>query len=277
MARRMDFSRISSTAFMTALARQASDLPWTRAMAERLVLHRLGNLPLLVEARHRAIDHALQTCDARQVVELASGFLARGLSMTDDPDVVFVETDLPDVVALKRTLIDELAPGRSNLHGRAVDATATPNPLLELRVLFDNRPVHVVCEGLLMYLDFVEKAKVCTNVRDFLTHTGGSWITPDFCTTAGLRTAAGLDEHTSRRLQRLANETGRSLRDNAFDSLDAARTFVREQGFDIDELPFAELRSSLVCIERLPLPAATMDAILASPGQRVFRLRVRQS
>jgi hypothetical protein len=54
-----DFNRISPTAMMTCLARQFTDIPLAREMGDALLEARLPLLPLVLEARHKAIDAAL--------------------------------------------------------------------------------------------------------------------------------------------------------------------------------------------------------------------------
>jgi hypothetical protein len=111
-----DFEKISPTAFMTCLARQFSGIPYSREIAERAIIQHSPYLPLLLESRYRAINRQAERQNITQVLELASGFLPRGMQMTLDPQITFIESDLPETIAAKRKLCESIIEGRTNLH-----------------------------------------------------------------------------------------------------------------------------------------------------------------
>src|SRR5262249_24904556 len=163
-----------------------------------------------LEARYKAIDRALVEYRPTQVLELASGFLPRGLEMSLDPRLTFVESDLPEVIQAKQQLVRTLAGDRPNLHFAEIDAAGPADRFAAASQHFaPDQAVAVVCEGLLIYLDMEEKRRVCGNVRQVLEKHGGVWITADFTATVGLREAMPLDAALQKRVRALLSMTGR--------------------------------------------------------------------
>src|SRR6476620_11091203 len=62
----------------------------------------------MFEARYKSITQLIRSSGASQVLELASGYSFRGLDLTRDGSLRYVETDLPEVVATKRHLLEEI-------------------------------------------------------------------------------------------------------------------------------------------------------------------------
>src|SRR4029079_3892622 len=123
----------------------------------------------------------------------ASGYSLRGLDLTQNGALHYVETDLPDVVATKLELLHEVrrrhdsAP--SPLH---VVIAADALDLGQLRIAtggFDrDRPLVILCEGLVGYLTREETSALTRNVRGLLREfAGGCWIVPDFAFETELR------------------------------------------------------------------------------------------
>ena len=260
-----DFARISPTAFMTCLARQFSGIPYSRQIAEKTLIQRSPYLPLLVESRYKAIDQAARSRGCSQVLELASGFLPRGLEMTDAPGTLFIESDLPDVIKAKRELCSGIAGARPNLRFAELDATAAPAKYLEAASDLDPaKEVLVLCEGLLMYLSHQEKAAVCAGVSALLRRHGGAWITTDFTPGVGRGAAA------AKLTERLQTATGRSLADNSFEHLAAALAFIKERGFEAVSTNLLPLLPEMKSLQAAPLPDPTVKKLMSA--HRVFTL-----
>ncbi len=51
----------------------------------------------ILEARYKSIVHLIRSSGTTQVLELASGFSLRGLAMSENSDLVYVDTDLPGI------------------------------------------------------------------------------------------------------------------------------------------------------------------------------------
>ena len=246
-------------------------VPDAKDLADLSEAQRLGRLPLILEARYKAINEVIAQHRIRQFLELASGFLPRGLVMSDDPDVTFIESDLPEMIRHKKHLVRRLKAERPNLHFLEIDATGRPNQFWQCDAYFRaGEPVMILCEGLMMYLTVEEKELVCANVREVLERYGGLWVTPDFSSTAGLKRLLQSAPDLERRVQNLANLTGRSLADNAFETLDQARQFVREQGFHLVEQSMLNVADQLSCLEILEIPIESARKVLTT--QSVFSL-----
>ena len=127
-------------------------------------------LPVLIEGRYKAIDHVMAQFPPTQILEIASGLLPRGMLMSQNPDHVFIESDLPVMISYKRHMVKRLIGDRPNLHFLPIDATSQPTQLpLQAGFSDSHQPVTVVCEGLLPYLTFEQKQRIfnsCENSRN---------------------------------------------------------------------------------------------------------------
>jgi O-methyltransferase involved in polyketide biosynthesis len=280
-----DFHKISLTAFMVSFARQFTDIPYAKELAQLVELQRLVELSkphnqdksvLLtarVEARYKAINQVMAQYQIAQVLELASGLLPRGLAISCDPNITFIETDLPAMIRCKQQLIQQLVGKRSNLHFLSIDATCRPSQFFKSsEQLTPGQPVMILCEGLLTHLNVAEKQQVCANIREILSSYGGVWITPDFIDTASLSQSLQDDPDLQKLLQAGSNLTGRSLVDNNFGTLEAARQFAYEQGFRVVEHSMLNVIDQLSCLEILGIDAEVVRKMLAA--QSVFALTV---
>ena len=275
------FDKISLTAFMVSKARQFTDIPYAKELAQ-LVSQRLVELSpqnqdisvLLtarVEARYKAINQVMAQYQITQVLELASGLLPRGLFISSDPNITFIETDLPAMIRCKQQLVQQLVGERPNLHFLEVDATSRPSQFLQSsEQLKAGQPIMILCEGLLTHLTLSEKQQVCANVREMLSSYGGVWITPDFIDTASLAQSLQDDPDLQKLLQTGTNLTGRSLVNNNFETPEAARQFAHEQGFRVAEHSMLNVMEQLSCLEILGIDAEVVRKMLAA--QSVFAL-----
>lgn len=139
----------------------------------------------LIEARYKTIEQVRSQFNTTQILELASGLLPRGMLLSQNPEITFIESDLSGMIQRKQQFVQQLIGERSNLHFLVIDATHSLNSLSLNNYFQPNRPVTILCEGLLMYLTFAEKQQVFANVRELLQTYGGVWITSDFTTKAG--------------------------------------------------------------------------------------------
>ena len=127
---------------------------------DRLADH--PGLDSMLLARHRVIDHLLQTEVAAgrvgQVLEVAAGLSGRGYRFTHTfPELRYVEADLPDMVAYKRRALE-----RAGLRGRdhtvveidALEDTGPASlPAVAAAHLDPARGTALVTEGLLGYFE----------------------------------------------------------------------------------------------------------------------------
>jgi hypothetical protein len=152
------------------------------------------------EGRYWSIDQLMTGLPAppTNIIEVSSGFSFRGLALSRERPVYYVDTDLPDVIATKRAFVDVLGTDATSTGGSTPDASPgaasseTPGHY-ELQALnaldktafeiiadrFPPGPLTIVNEGLLVYLDLAEKQRLCRIIRDILLVRGGCWITGD--------------------------------------------------------------------------------------------------
>ena len=200
------FEKISPTSLMLAYARQFTDIPYCQelsqlvnaeafinqldAAVEQFQGHKLDRpveTAALFEARYKGINQLIAEFSSQQILELASGLLPRGMPFSEDSENVFIESDLPAVISQKQQLIEQLIGNLSNLNFENIDATSQPNQFpLNADYLDSQKPITVVCEGLLMYLTLEQKKQVFKNVRELLQVYGGVWITHDLTTKENL-------------------------------------------------------------------------------------------
>jgi O-methyltransferase involved in polyketide biosynthesis len=247
-----DFSRIRVTAKIAAYYRQFSDIAFAKEVAKRigaddafeqilrehgLERDKLTFYAPMFEARYKSISQLIGKSGCSQVLELASGFSLRGLDLTLDSAVRYVETDLPDVVATKLTLLDDVRRQHgippSALH---VVAVADALDLEALRTAAEGLdrglPLMVLCEGLIGYLTRDETERLASNVRALLgAFGGGSWICPDWA----FKTEVGsLPPERVRLREAVTGVTQRQLDASAFEDDDDLRRFLARFGFDVE-------------------------------------------
>lgn len=206
--------------------------------------------------RYRSIDLLLAAlawpAGITTVVELGAGWSLRGLAVTMERAVTYVDTDLREVIEGKRALIDELlvAPdGRSvdrpvgDLRVRALDALDAD----AFRALIGELPpgpIAIVNEGLLMYLGPEEKQRLAASIREALVARGGVWITADIY----LRMPEGAPRIGQD--DRLKNFlAAHNVEENKFESFAAAERFFVGAGFTIEKRvppPFGPIRETWV-------------------------------
>jgi O-methyltransferase involved in polyketide biosynthesis len=274
-----DPAKISVTAKLSAYYRKFSDIAFAAevatligaddAFAEIVQNHGLEPDKLtfyapMFEARYKSITQLIRNSGASQVLELASGYSLRGLDLTRDNSLCYVETDLPAVVATKLGLLEEvrrrhdIAP--SPLHvvtnGDALDVE-------QLRaataVLDRSRSLMILCEGLIGYLTREETARVAGNARMLIDEfNGGWWIVPDFAFKTEIR---NLPPERIRLREAITGVTQRELDASAFEDADDLAAFLGRFGFEaqvrsqIDDTPsfstLAALSLSPTVIDRL--------------------------
>jgi O-methyltransferase involved in polyketide biosynthesis len=269
------FDAISSTALLVTYARQFSDIPFTTEFAqlidvqtvlEQFAIERPEEILLLAalfEARYKAIDWAIAQTENNQIVELASGLLPRGMVMSQNSDITFVESDLPAMIHLKRQLVSQMIEEPSNLHFEAINAATHPSQLpIGVDYLRESEPVTLVCEGLLQYLTMSEKGQLFVNIREMLQHYGGVWITPDLATKQSQLQIEEYDTASQRLHQSIINTTGRSLVDNSFNDRAEIKQFVSEQGFRVEECSLLDVVDRLTCLDILGGGSENFDSLL---------------
>ena len=240
-----DYSTISPSAMALLLLKGYTNIPFARQAAALMVAPqkyepdfeqrdlRFWARVVHFESRYWSIDQLMTGLPIKNILEISSGFSFRGLAAVQQDSVHYIDTDLPEVIALKKQFIDALQP--------------TPNPKSKLEVLPLNaldedafeavinrfapgEPVLIVNEGLLMYLGMTEKEKLCRIIQKVLQERGGYWITADIYIK---QRAAIIGMEPDDELNRFFEK--HNVREQMFESFDAARTFFEAQKFVIDK------------------------------------------
>ena len=279
-------AHISVTAKVSAYYRKFSDIAFAaevatligadEAFAEIVREHGLEPDTLtmyapMFEARYKSITQLIRTSGASQVLELASGYSLRGLDVTRDDSLRYVETDLPDVVATKLGLLEELrtrhhiAP--SPLHGVTAADALSLEQLRAAAAVFDrSRPLLVLCEGLIGYLTREETGRVADNVRRLIDElNGGWWIVPDFAFKTEIQ---NLPPERIRLREAITGVTQRQLDASAFEDADDLASFLGRLGFDVQVRSQIDETPSFSTIEALGLSPAVIDRL--RPALRVW-------
>lgn len=237
-----DYTTISPSATGLLLAKGLTQIPFAREAAE-LIWGKLGYeqmaqkaaTPLFLkrlvhfENRYWTVDELLLQTGIKNIFEIGAGFSFRGLAMTADPSLFYIDSDLPHIIQTKKRMIEELKAAnnlvRDNLavnELNALDATA----FLQQLALLPEGPVVILNEGLLMYLNELEKRKLCLIVNNALMERGGCWITGDIYIKKANNDELQNDV-TSRFL------AAHHVEENKFDSFEAAEAFFNECGFTV--------------------------------------------
>jgi O-methyltransferase involved in polyketide biosynthesis len=128
--------------------------------------------------RHAMLDRLARQSTAPQVLELAAGLSPRGATMSADPRVDrYVEVDLPDMVAAKRDALGRSAAGRAVLARDNLELVSGDLETVDLAALVTaGKPVCVIAEGILMYLDQAQQQALWRRVAELLRANGGELL-----------------------------------------------------------------------------------------------------
>jgi O-methyltransferase involved in polyketide biosynthesis len=211
-----DFSTISPSARSLLLVKSQTSLPFARPAAELLwgaeevaEAHRKADATpgaaqrrSHFEIRAQSVDDALRELGATRVLEIAAGLSFRGLAMASRGDVFYLDTDLPAIATLKAELVTRLHPGPllGKLSVRSLDALDAEAFRAAVNDIPPG-PLAILHEGLLMYLNDAEKARLAASVRGALLERGGVWVTADVYVRSDVqvfreeRTKKFLEEH----------------------------------------------------------------------------------
>lgn len=262
------FEKVIPTAWMAAYRRTFSDIPFSKEIFEKLEeLRKKKNykeipsdfkkpeLAPQFEARHKLINKLIYQIDSSQILELASGFSSRGLSMSKEDNFNYVEIDLPSVISEKKEIIKEISKNNNfkipdNLHFEAGNVLEFRNLENATKYFEKSKPITIINEGLLRYLSFQEKAKVAENIHRLLEKFNGVWITSD----VSLRKVFSKENKIMNEyVQKISELTGKDIVSNRFETEEDARKFFENLGFLIERHSFMEVKNDLVSPQKINL------------------------
>jgi O-methyltransferase involved in polyketide biosynthesis len=190
-----DFTSVSPSAWLLLLMKAETSIPYAREAVKWLpqpenVLHLSKEKDLIYwarvlhfEERYQSISILLDEVKPNNILELSSGYSFRGLDMTEKNNRLhYIDTDLPDIIYSKKPIIDKL---RHHSGNNLSDYELMPLNVMDKQAFekivgkFGDGPVTIVNEGLLMYLNRLEKETLCHYIRQALEQRGGYWITAD--------------------------------------------------------------------------------------------------
>lgn len=279
--------RISPTAWTVAYRRTFTDIPYSNEIFVELEkqLKEQGGVEIAdelrtpaiapqSEARFKLVNRLLKQSGSNQVFEIAAGLSPRGLATTDNPSTTYIEVDLPGMMKLKRKIVEAITGKqtvgkRNNLHLETGDALNLQSLQEAASHLDRTRPIVVINEGLLRYLNFDEKAIVARNIHALLEQFSGVWITPDI-TLPHILNAENLVAHNQ--TQKIKELTRIDIDQNRFSSVEQARRFFENLGFTVEDHSFMEVVDELVSPKRLGQTDKETEALIEDAHVFVMRL-----
>ena len=185
LQQRARFSSIEGCRDMARAAGIRWHTPWYRAVLRRIAGGKTASADYL-QLRHDALSAALLDYPGCAVLEFAAGFGTRGVSEHARREA-YVETDLAAIQRHKVAAVTRLlgTPLPARLQFRAVNVTQAGDMAAIgdfVTTLPLTRPLVLVHEGLLMYLDAGEQALVRDQMAALLARlpAGSAWLTSDF-------------------------------------------------------------------------------------------------
>lgn len=270
------FSKISPTAKLVAYFRQFSDIAFAKDISDIIeakgVAEKLcGSTSVLVdlerfvapaiEARYKSMISAIDRTGITQILELASGLSFRGITMSKNPKITYVETDLPELTLEKLSIVERVpemsrACRRDNLHFESVDALSKNDLHRAIRHFDDKKPIAIIHEGLYMYLSRIEKEILANNIKDILNQFGGCWITPDIMIQSEMTSLMSRPKVQSIMNQLTASITtltGRDLNQEQFKDQEDVSSFFKKLGYKISTHPQIDGSYELTSLRKLPM------------------------
>jgi hypothetical protein len=273
-----DHDKISLTAKLVSYYRQFSDIPFSKDVAdyvgaEKAFQNLLAECDLkseelllyapILEARYKSIAAQVLKSGITQVLELASGFSLRGLAMTLNPKINYVESDLGDLTTEKLSLISKIQTehhlkDNGNYHIAIANALDLEQLREAARFFQPHQSLAVVNEGLIQYLSYEEMKVLAKNVRELLLEFGGVWITPDFFIKTD---SQNVSEKRKKFRQAVSGVTETEMYASAFESYDQMDVFFEESGFVRQRLNQVKEAGELVSVKTLGLPSEVMEKL----------------
>lgn len=274
--------KISPTAWTVAHGRTFSDIPFSKeifAEAQRIGVEGVDDetaeeltsvdLAPRFEARYKMINHLVRGTELRQILEVASGLTPRGMEMTESGEIdIYVEMDLPGIMRTKREIVAAVFKGSESEKLFLEEGSALELKDMETAARrFDPaKPIAVVMEGFLRYLDFNTKALVARSTLLLLKRFGGVWITTDITLKSTRR-----HEREAARHGYVKEAAGIDMEENKFDSADVAAEFFEKLGFTVERHVLGEVVDRLVSPTRLNLSISDIRDRLGKSSAFVMR------
>lgn len=285
----MEDNKVIQTAWLTAYPRIFSDIPFSTEIFQELEKIRKENdgtevaeelkvskLAPELEARYKIVNHLLEKNNAHQVLELASGLSPRGLIMSQNPSVEYVELELPQMIEDKKKILETIVSkaeleNRNNFHLEEGDALNLEDIARATRHFKEGQSIAVVNEGLLRYLTFPEKTIVAQNIHSLLKEYGGVWITPDIT----LRKILEIQDEVTMpgKNDEIQKMTNKNFNQNRFENEEQAKEFFENLGFSVERHSWLEIIDELVSPQKLDISEDEVRKMISPAVVFVMRLK----
>jgi O-methyltransferase involved in polyketide biosynthesis len=185
-----------------------------------------------IEVRRKLADRLIKKTGIKQILAIGTGLSSRGLEMTSDKDVVYVEFGMSDVMDQKRKIIksiseEEAVQPKKNLHLEEGSPLSLTDLIRATRYFDETKPVLVINELLMQFLDWGEKEQYAINIATLLKNFRGIWITP----VAPFRSPNEANAVKNPWVLKMLDAAGTKDPDKLFKDKADARRFFDELGF----------------------------------------------
>jgi O-methyltransferase involved in polyketide biosynthesis len=151
----------------------------------RVFFWRYPSLRHSLVQRHLMIDWLLRQSGMTQALEIAAGLSRRGTAFSDDPSFTYVEVDLPAMIALKRRALARTREGEAVLSRPNLRLVPGDARVLDFAMLVDpTRPLFVIAEGLVMYLNAEQQRSFFRRVAETIATAGDGAFVFDLVPTS---------------------------------------------------------------------------------------------
>ena len=152
---------------------------------------RIRNVGILIhELRHVAMNRTIEETGIDNIFDLPCGYSQRVFEMLE-LGKTYVGGDLPAVINSFVPVVNEMLTDeeKKKVAFKVTDVTSYES--LEKAVEHIDGPVCIPMEGLTVYLNKEEKARLISNMKRLLTKKGGCWLSADVETMAYYRAGIG--------------------------------------------------------------------------------------
>ena len=174
------FESIIPTALHTAYPLIFTDIPYSKPIYEELLKfgfpENLKNekIAVEIEARYKLISRLLEQSGIDQVLELACGYTARGVEFCEkQSSAKYAELDLKPVIETKAKILEQITKVPENLKLYSGNALSFASLKKATETFDKSKPIAVLNQGLMRYLNFDEKAKLAKNIFKLISAGGG--------------------------------------------------------------------------------------------------------
>jgi O-methyltransferase involved in polyketide biosynthesis len=221
------------------------------------------------EARFMSVSRLIEMRGTNQILELAAGFSTRGLIVTADPSIHYIETDLEPTISEKRQIVSRIINSenilRSNLQFAEVNVLEISDLEKVANMLIG--PVTIIHEGLFAYFNPTKVKKIADSICRILSSNGGVWITPD------LTTKSKRKQISSKVTEIFSGNKEDSIANNAFENQDHIINLLSEVGLSVEVFLQQDLIDNLVSVTKLNLNQEAVDGALQ--GRKIYCITIK--